>query len=213
MARRQLGERAITSAASVDGSKLRRPWLMGYRDLNDIAKAAHDMDQKRLVIDDSPSQTVAQIAATARRVKSRQGLSLIMIDYLSLVDGVRQPGESRQEEVARISRRLKALARTLRVPLLCLHQLSRNNEATGKDVRRPRMSDLRESGQVEQDADSIILIHRPDYYDPNDKPGVAEVIVAKNRNGPTGQVELVFLRQFTRFDSLSRTPDAGGPAY
>jgi replicative DNA helicase len=209
MARRQLGERFIAATSGVEGEKLRRPNVMGYGDLNRIAQAVHGAEGRRMVVDDAPAQSVAQIAATARRIKSRHGLGMILIDYLSLIDGHRQPGENRQEEVARISRRLKAMARSLSVPVLCLHQLNRQNEARGD--KRPTLGDLRESGQIEQDADSVMLIHRPDYYNPNDNPGIAEIIVAKNRNGPTGTVRLAFVKSCTRFDSLAVSDMAQGP--
>lgn len=196
-----IGERFLSSWAGVDGHKLRRAWLLGARDHDALATASEALASMKLTIDDRPVQTVSHVAANARRVKSRRGLDLVVIDYLSLLDGQRQKGESRQEEVARLSRRLKAMARELKTPVLCLHQLNRQNES--REDRRPRLSDLRESGQVEQDADAVLLLHRPEYYDVNDQPGVAEVIVAKNRNGPTGTVRLMFAKAFTRFDSLA----------
>jgi replicative DNA helicase len=153
-----------------------------------------------------------QITASARRLKLRKGLGLIVVDYIQLVDA-EESRDSRQEQIAKISRRLKTLARELHVPVIALSQLNRAVES--REDRRPRMADLRESGAIEQDADIVLLIHRPDYYDPNDQQGVAEVIVAKNRNGPTGSVKLTFVKKLTRFEnfsSLAEPPiDAGSP--
>jgi len=141
-----------------------------------------------------------QITASSRRLKLRKGLGLIVVDYIQLVDA-EESRDSRQEQIAKISRRLKTLARELHVPVIALSQLNRAVES--REDRRPRMADLRESGAIEQDADIVLLLHRPDYYDVNDQPGLAEVIVAKNRNGPTGSVKLTFIKNLTRFENLS----------
>ena len=213
MSRGQLGERLLSSWANLGGDKLKRPWTMTDAERGRLGDAAAELRTLRLKIDDTPARTLSQIGANARRVKSRGGLSLVVVDYLGLIDGQRQKGENRQEEVARISRRLKSLARELAVPVLCLHQLNRQSET--REDRRPRLADLRESGQIEQDADSVILIHRPEFYNPNDQPGIAEVYVAKNRNGPTGQVRLAFVGHCTRFDSLTpfNPEETHGTAY
>ena len=142
-----------------------------------------------------------QITAMARRLKLRQDLGLIVVDYIQLVDA-EDPRDSRQEQIAKISRRLKTLARELHVPVIALSQLNRAVES--REDRRPRMADLRESGAIEQDADMVLLLHRPEYYDPTDQPGIAEIIVAKNRNGPTGSLKLTFLKNLTRFENLSQ---------
>jgi len=202
MGRQEVGERLLSATANIPGDKLKRPWGMSDAERERLANAAHELQRSRIKIDDTPLRTLTQIGANARRVASRSGLSLLVIDYLSLIDGQRQKGENRQEEVARLSRGLKALARQLSCPVLCLSQLNRHSENRGKD-RQPRLSDLRESGQIEQDADAVVMLHRPSFYDPNDQPGIAEVIIAKNRNGPTGAVKLVFVGDCTRFDSLA----------
>ena len=135
-----------------------------------------------ILIDDTPARNMLQITANARRLKLRQKIGLIVVDYIQLVDS-EESRDSRQEQIAKISRRLKTLARELDVPVIALSQLNRAVE--NREDRRPRMADLRESGAIEQDADLVLLLHRPEYYDANDQPGIAEVIIAKNRNGAT----------------------------
>jgi replicative DNA helicase len=152
-----------------------------------------------------------QIAASARRIKRRRKIGLVMVDYIQLVDSD-DTRDSRQEQIAKISRRLKTLARELSVPIVALSQLNRAVES--REDKRPRMADLRESGAIEQDADMVLLLHRPEQYDANDQPGIAELIVAKNRNGPTGTVKLTFLKNLTRFENLSGVAepfDEGSP--
>ena len=205
MGRISLVNRMLAAEGRIDSRKIERNrdrYRLVEADLDTLNRTAYRLATTPMFIDDSPVQSVGRIAAAARRIKRRDGLGLVMIDYLGLIDGERQRGESRQEEVARISRGLKAAARETKVPWVVLHQLNRENEKRGD--KRPCMADLRESGQVEADADVILLLHRPAYYDPDDKPGVAEVIVAKNRNGPTEAVELSFEGRFTRFDNLAR---------
>jgi replicative DNA helicase len=145
-----------------------------------------------------------QITANARRLKMRQNIGMIVVDYIQLIDSD-ESRDSRQEQIAKISRRLKTLARELHVPVIALSQLNRAVE--NREDRRPRMADLRESGAIEQDADLVLLLHRPDYYDPNDQPGMAEVIVAKNRNGATGPVKLTFIKNLMRFENLANVAD------
>jgi replicative DNA helicase len=200
MSHDDLTDRMLSGYSGVAGDILRRPWHLNDRQRETINAAADRLARANYRIDDNPRRTITQIAANARRIRARHGLELIIVDYLSLIDGQRIKGENRQEEVARLSRRLKAMARELNVPVLCLHQLNRQSEQ--REGHRPRLGDLRESGQIEQDADVVMLIHRPEYYDPDDQPGDAEIIVAKNRNGPTGLVRLHFNRGCTRFDSL-----------
>jgi replicative DNA helicase len=129
---------------------------------------------------------------------------MVMVDYIQLVDS-EESRDSRQEQIAKISRRLKTLGRELEVPVVALSQLNRAVE--NREDRRPRMADLRESGAIEQDADIVLLLHRPEYYDPNDQPGIAELIIAKNRNGATGTVKMTFLKNFTRFENFSGLAD------
>jgi len=200
MGRLELGERLLSSHAQVDSNKIRTGRGMDYRELNKLGKAFGEMQTAPIHIDDTPSRTMLQITASARRLKMRQGLGLIMIDYIQLVDSD-DSRDSRQEQIAKISRRLKMLARELHVPVIALSQLNRAVE--NREDRRPRMADLRESGAIEQDADMVLLLHRPEYYDPNDQPGVAEVIVAKNRSGRTDTAKLTFIKHLTRFDNLS----------
>jgi replicative DNA helicase len=145
-----------------------------------------------------------QVTANARRLKLRHNIGLIVVDYIQLVDS-EESRDSRQEQIAKISRRMKTLARELELPVIALSQLNRAVE--NREDRRPRMADLRESGAIEQDADVVLLIHRPEYYDPNDQPGIAEVIIAKNRNGATGTVKLTFLKNITRFENLANVAD------
>lgn len=195
-----IADRLLSAHTGIASTKLLRAWELTPGERERITMAGVGLQSMQLTIADRPNQTVGQVAANARRIKSRRGLDLVVIDYMGLIDGQRQKGENRQEEVARISRRLKGMARELDVPVLCLHQLNRQSEQ--REGHRPRLSDLRESGQVEQDADAVLLLHRPEYYDANDQPGVAEVIVAKNRNGPTGTVRLMFQRHCTRFAEM-----------
>lgn len=199
MGRHELMERTLCSRAHVDGSRVRSGRGLGRDDRGKLTRAYERIVAAPLVIDDAPSRSVLQIMAAARRMKSRRGLSLIVVDYIQLVDT--EPGrDNRQEQVAKISRRLKALAREVECPVVALSQLNRMVEA--REDKRPRMADLRESGAIEQDADLVLLLHRPEYYDPDDQPGVAELIVAKNRNGATGTVRLAFRRRQTRFEGV-----------
>ena len=133
-----------------------------------------------------------------------------MLDYIQLVDAD-EPRDSRQEQIAKVSRRLKQIARELNVPVIALSQLNRAVE--NREDRRPRMADLRESGAIEQDADLVLLLHRPEYYDPNDQPGVAELIIAKNRAGATDTVKFAFLKNLTRFENLAQTADPLGGGF
>jgi replicative DNA helicase len=173
-----------------------------------------------MFIDDTPGITLAEMRAKARRLKQQEGrLDLIMIDYLQLMTASGGPGkkgfENRNQEVAAVSRGLKALAKEMKVPVIALSQLSRASEQRGGD-KKPMLSDLRESGSIEQDADVVCFIHRDSYYnkdengdeDPESK-GKAEIIIAKQRNGPTGSVHLAYLSDYTRFENLS-TGDYGG---
>ena len=212
MGRVELGNRLLASIGMVDGSKLLKPWFMRDEDWAKLGNACAEISRFPLFIDDAPVRTTSQIAAGARRIRRRSpvGLGLIVVDYLGLISGQKTKGESRQEEVAGISRRLRAIGKSLRVPMLVLHQLNRSVES--RDDRRPRKSDLRESGQIEQDADVILLLHRRD-----DQPGIVEVIVDKNRNGTEGTVRLAFNGPLTRFDSLAPDipdiPRPDGPAF
>ncbi len=184
----------------VDGHKLRTGQNLGTREMTLLGKGYDELRSAPLFIDDTPARNMLQITANARRLKLRQNLGLIVVDYIQLVDS-EESRDSRQEQIAKISRRLKTLARELQVPVLALSQLNRAVES--REDRRPRMADLRESGAIEQDADLVLLLHRPEYYDANDQPGIAELIIAKNRNGATDNLKLTFLKNYTRFENLA----------
>lgn len=203
MAKPELDERLVVMRSMIDGHRARTGKL-DPGDWDAVRRAGRAIEAcDRLWIDDGASATPEAIMATARRHKARHGLDLLLVDYMQLVhppaDMARRA--NRQEQVTAISRRFKGIARDLRIPVIVLSQLNRQVE--GREGNRPRMSDVRESGAIENDADMILLIHRPDYYDPNDKPGVAELIVAKNRNGRTGSVELAYLKPQMRFADLA----------
>ncbi len=200
MGKLELAERLLCARSRVDGHKLRTGQSMGARELQQLGKSYDELRTAPMFIDDTPARNVLQITANARRLKMRSNLGMIMVDYIQLIDSD-ESRDSRQEQIAKISRRLKTLARELHVPVVALSQLNRAVE--NREDRRPRMADLRESGAIEQDADIVLLLHRPDYYDANDQPGIGEVIVAKNRNGATGSAKMTFLKNFTRFENLA----------
>ena len=208
----EIGERLLCARSRVDGDRLRRGLGLGIDQMKKLGAAYSEMCKSgKIFIDDTPARTMMQIAASARRIKRRSQISLLVVDYIQLVDS-EETRDSRQEQIAKISRRLKTLARELEVPIVALSQLNRAVES--REDKRPRMADLRESGAIEQDADMVLLLHRPEYYDANDQPGVAELIVAKNRNGPTGTVKLTFLKNLTRFENLAAVAepfDEGSP--
>jgi replicative DNA helicase len=162
-------------------------------------------------VDDTPSRTITEIAACARRLKRKAKLGLLVIDYLQLIQPD-DPRDPRQEQVAKMARRLKCLARDLEIPIMCLSQLNRQAEAGGKEGHRPKLSHLRESGAIEQDADVVLFIHREEVYHTREEAqdmgvaGQAELIIAKQRNGPTGELKVAWFNQFTRFENLSQKP-------
>ncbi|MCL6612565.1 MAG: replicative DNA helicase [Peptococcaceae bacterium] len=201
MSKAQLVQRVLCAEAMVDMQKVRSGNLSEL-DWNKLSEAAARLAGIPLYIDDSPGLSVRQVRAKARRLKAEKGLGLVVIDYLQLMQGSSR-AENRQQEIADISRSLKALAKDLDVPVIALAQLSRSVEQ--RDKKRPIMSDLRESGSLEQDADVVMFIYREEYYKADtEKRGIAEIIVAKQRNGPTGTVELAFLKEYTRFMNLAR---------
>lgn len=201
MSHLELTQRLLCSEARVDSSRMRNGKLH-ESDWPKVVNAIGKLGEAPLFIDDNPNLTVMEIRAKARRLKSREGLGLIVVDYLQLMSG-HGPAESRQVEVSEISRGLKILARELAVPVVALSQLSRNLEARAD--KRPVLADLRESGSLEQDADVVLFIYRDEVYnkDSADK-GAADIIVAKHRNGPTGVTQLAFLDHFTRFANMAR---------
>jgi replicative DNA helicase len=177
-------------------------------DHSSIVKAASEFYAAPLFIDDSPSRNMTEISATARRLKRREKLGLIVIDYLQLIEPD-NPRDPRQEQVSKISRRLKGLARELDVPVLCLAQLNRQVEASRDN--KPQLSHLRESGAIEQDADVVMFVHREEYYQTNEEDrarvkGEADLLIRKNRNGPVEDIKLVWMHEFTRFENSQHMP-------
>ncbi|RDV84593.1 replicative DNA helicase [Ammonifex thiophilus] len=205
MSREQLIQRLLAAEARVDHRRVRTAEFTD-EDWVRLSQAAARLAPLPLYIDDTPGLSVRDLRARARRLKAQAGgLGLVVVDYLQLVQPPRRM-ENRQQEIAFVSRSLKHLAKELNCPVLALSQLSRAPET--RQDKRPQLSDLRESGSLEQDADVVMFIYREDYYRPDtDKPGVAEIIVAKQRNGPTGTAELAFLREYTCFVTLAKDFD------
>jgi len=203
MAREQLAQRLLCAEAMVDASRLRSGRL-DDGDWQRLSRAIGALNEARIFIDDTPALTVMELRSKARRLKMRFGLDLLVIDYLQLIHSSgRARYENRNQEISEISRALKALAKELRIPVVALSQLSRAVES--RPNKRPMLSDLRESGAIEQEADVVGLIYRDEYYnEATEFPGVAEINVAKHRNGPTGTVNLVFLRQYAKFANLEK---------
>ncbi|HHZ13525.1 MAG TPA: replicative DNA helicase [Clostridiales bacterium] len=202
MSREQLVQRMLSSEANVELQKIRTGDL-DEREWIKLVEAAGPLSQAPIYIDDTPGISAMEIRSKARRLKMEKGLGMIIIDYLQLMTG-RGRVENRQQEISEISRSLKALARELSVPVVTLSQLSRAPEA--RTDHRPMLSDLRESGAIEQDADVVVFIYRDEYYNPDtEKKNIAELIISKQRNGPTGTVELVWLGQFTKFANYDKT--------
>lgn len=202
MSKEQLGQRMLCSHARVDAHKVRTGYL-ATSDWPRLTAAAGKLSEAPIYIDDTPAISVMELRAKARRLKSHHGIKLIILDYMQLMRGSSMNMESRQQEISEISRSLKALARELHVPIIAISQLSRAVES--RTDHRPQLSDLRESGAIEQDADVVVLILREEYYNPSpDNQGVAEVIIAKQRNGPVGSLKLAFIKEYTRFDNLAR---------
>ncbi len=201
MSQLELCDRLLCSAAQVNGHKMRNGTISNEERAKLVQKAG-ELANAPLYVDDSPTRTVSEIASAARRIQRTYNgqLGLIVIDYLQLIEPD-NPRDPRQEQVARIARRLKGLARDLKVPVLCLAQL--NRQAEGSSDHRPKLSHLRESGAIEQDADVVMFIHREEYYrrgeDAEQYAGLAEIIIAKQRNGPVGEIEVQWQKDFTRF--------------
>lgn len=203
MSASQLVQRMICAEANVDAGRMRTGYLEGD-DWEKLSMAIGSLSEAQIYIDDTPGITVADIRVKCRRLKKEKGLGMIVIDYLQLIQGRGgKAGENRQQEVSEISRTLKQIARELEVPVIALSQLSRSVEQ--RQDKRPMLSDLRESGSIEQDADIVAFLYRDDYYNKeSEKQNLVEIIIAKQRNGPVGTVELVFLKQFNKFVSLDR---------
>jgi replicative DNA helicase len=204
MSKEQLFMRMLTSEAGVDSHKFRGGFL-AERDYGELSAALGRLSDAKVFIDDSASIGVLEMRAKARRLKSEHGLHLLVVDYLQLMQG-RGRFDNRTQELASISRSLKGLAKELNVPVVALSQLSRAPE--GRSDHRPMLSDLRESGALEQDADLVMFIYREEQYDPSpENENLAEIIVGKQRNGPTGVVKLAFLKQCTKFANLTSAYD------
>ncbi len=212
MSKEALLRRMLSSQAWVDQRKLQTGFL-SREDQNKLRLALEDLVEAKVFIDDTPGISLTEMRAKVRRLKqSNDGrLDLVVVDYLQLMTASRgaKGYENRTQEVSAISRGLKALAKEMDVPVIALSQLSRNSERRGDD-KKPLLSDLRESGSIEQDADVVAFIHRESYYNRDNAEGedsaenkTAEIIIAKQRNGPTGSVELAFLSEFTRFENLA----------
>lgn len=199
MSQEQLVQRLLCQIAHIDSQKLRTGQLNSDEEWTRLTDACDKLYESPIYIDDTPGISVAEMRSKARRLKSEHGLDLIIVDYLQLMQG--RNAESRQQEISEISRSLKALARELKVPLIALSQLSRSVES--RQDKRPMLSDLRESGALEQDADIVSFLYREDYYDKEtENQHITEVILAKHRNGPVGSVKLYFKNEFTLFLNL-----------
>ena len=203
MSKEQLAFRLLASEARVDSQRMRKGFL-GETDWPKLTEAAGRLSEAPIYIDDTPAITVLEMKAKSRRLKADRGLGMILVDYIQLMRGSSNSRDSREQEISEISRSLKALAKELQVPVMALSQLNRKVE--DRPNRRPQMADLRESGAIEQDADVIAFIYRDEVYnkaDDNPEKGKAEIIIGKQRNGPTGTVKLAFLNQFTKFENLA----------
>jgi len=208
MAREALLYRLLCAEARVDSHRFRSGFL-NREEMGKLTLALARLAEAPVWIDDTPGLTVLEMRAKCRRLQAEKGLALVVVDYLQLMSG-RGRYENRTQEISSISRGLKALAKELRLPVIAVSQLSRAPEQRGGD-HRPQLSDLRESGSIEQDADVVAFIFRPEMYRdpenvPEDERGLAELIISKQRNGPTGKIKLAFLREFTRFENLLRQP-------
>ncbi|MDP4095457.1 replicative DNA helicase [Paenibacillus sp. P96] len=201
MSGEQLTLRMISAEQHVDANRIRTGFLRA-EDWDKATLAISSLSEAQLYIDDSSALTVQEIMNKCRRLKQKFGLDMVVIDYLQLISGDRR--ENRQQEVSDISRKLKQLARELQVPVIALSQLNRSVEQ--RQDKRPMLSDLRESGAIEQDADIVAFLHRDDYYDQEtEKKNIIEIIIAKQRNGPVGTVELVFMKNYNKFANYERT--------
>ena len=209
MSAQQLVHRMICSKSEVESDRILTGSLDGM-DYQRVVGAVNMMQQHQMIIDDQPGISVGDLRARARRMKETYDIQILVIDYMQLLSGSQSARnmDSRQNEISEISRMLKNLARELDIPIICLSQLSRKVEE--RQGHRPMMSDLRESGSIEQDADVVAFLLRRDYYDPLDKPGLAEVIVGKNRHGSIGSVHLTFRKEIAQFANYSPAEEIGG---
>ena len=201
MSKESLVQRMLCSHARINAHHV-RTGMLSTSDWPNLTKAAGKLSEAPIYIDDSPTLSILELRAKGRRLKSRHNISLAIVDYLQLMDESSR-SENRQQEISIISRSLKALAREINIPIIAVSQLSRAPER--RESFRPRLSDLRESGAIEQDADVVLMLFREDYYkETEENKGIAEVIIAKQRNGPTGSVKLAFINDYTRFETLAQ---------
>jgi replicative DNA helicase len=202
MTAEQLAHRVICSQSAVESEKIKTGSLSG-EEYQQVVEAVRRMQKYQLIIDDQPGLTISDLRARARRMREAHGIELLVIDYLQLISGSgsSKSAENRQNEISEISRVLKTLARELNIPVICLSQLSRKVEE--RPSHRPMLSDLRESGSIEQDADVVMFLLRREYYDPLDKPGTGELIIAKNRHGAVGSVQLTYRKEISQFSNFS----------
>jgi replicative DNA helicase len=211
MSKQQLAERFLCSRGHFDSQEVRKG-MLSTEQLAELTQIGSELFDKPIFVDDTAGLTPLMIRAKCRRLKAQYDIQCVLIDYLQLM-GLGKSVESRQQEISTISRYLKALARELNVPVVVMSQLNRSPE--GREGHWPRMSDLRESGSIEQDADVVMLLHREDYYHRGEsghqQTNTADVIIAKQRNGPTGVVQLMFDGKYTRFESLSRAQESQAP--
>ncbi|WP_462410058.1 replicative DNA helicase [Neobacillus sp. Marseille-QA0830] len=208
MGAEQLVMRMLCAEGNIDAQRLRTGSLTD-EDWGKLTMAMGSLASSGIYIDDTPGVRVNDIRAKCRRLKQEHGLGMIMIDYLQLILGSGRSGENRQQEVSEISRSLKQIARELQIPVIALSQLSRGVEQ--RQDKRPMMSDIRESGSIEQDADIVAFLYRDDYYDKeSDNKNIIEIIIAKQRNGPTGTVQLAFVKEYNKFVNLETRFDAPG---
>ena len=203
MSREQLVSRLFAMESRVDSNAIRTGNLTDD-DWERLIEGVDIVGNSKLIIDDTPGISVSELRTKCRKYKLEFGLKMVMIDYLQLMSGSSRRAESRQQEITEISRSLKAIARELEVPVIALSQLNRSAET--RSDHRPMLSDLRESGAIEQDADVVMMLFREDYYnkDADSQTNIAEVIIAKQRNGPVGTVQLAWLPQFTKFANIER---------
>ena len=207
MSKEQLTERLLTEQAQIDAQRLHRG-LLSEAEYDRVSNALGPLGEAAIFIDDTPAMDELTLQLKARQAKMRHNIDLIVVDYLQLMHGRSRGDDNRVQEVSSISRALKGLARELRIPVIAISQLSRAPEQ--RPDKRPILSDLRESGAIEQDSDVVMFLYRPEYYKSEERPGIAEVIIAKHRNGPTGTIELKFRRDHTRFYNLeTRRPEPG----
>lgn len=204
MSKEQLVQRMLCSHARVDANKVRTGFL-SQSDWPRLTNAAGKLSEAPIYIDDSATLSILELRGKARRLKSQHDIQLIIVDYLQMLQSPSR-SENRQQEIADISRSLKSLAKELNVPLVAISQLSRGPEK--RDDRRPQLADLRESGAIEQDADVVALLFREELYTPTEENrGLVELMIAKQRNGPTGTINLTFIKEYTRFENLAKLPE------